>query len=360
MKMRGMQALLGVGLITFAWVANAQTPTESRDESATGERLRRAPAGPRSGPGPQQPSFDAHAWKEALGQADLDRRQASYDQLLDLARRDPAARAALDEWARGQDELAWTSRLALRELERGPSASPFGRSFGGDGLDSLLQDPFGASGLDHRQLFAEIEKRLDELFGRLPSTGALGALPDAQAPGASSQRESFQLESTPDGVKVRVEELKDGQTETREYEAKDMQELLELYPELRDRIQTDPFGGRDFRADLDSLRQRLQKLQQPTPQGVPTDVLGVYVSSSGEESGIRVDRIEPGTIAQAIGIQRGDVLLEINGTELFSAADVSRALEERQPDQQLAVKLRDRQGSERTLTWQPSAANPAK
>ncbi len=368
MKKRGMQALLGVGLVTFAWVTNAQTGSDAQDDSSAAGRLRRAPATPRSGSfgraqsAEEQARFDAHAWKQALGESDLDRRQASYDELLDIARRDPAARAALDEWAGGHDELAWTSRLALRELSRTPSSSrslqPFD-PFAGEGLDSLFEMPFDARAFDHRQLFGDIEKRLDELFGRLPSAGAA---PLSPSPGASSHGQSFQLESTPDGVKVRVEEEKDGRTETREYEAKDMDELLELYPELRDHIGTDPFGAPDLRADLDELRERLHSLRRPwqdpvapaTPRQVPTDVLGVYVAAVEDQGGgLRVDRIEPGTIAKAMGIQRGDVLLEINGIPLASAEDVSHALKQRQPDQELAVKLRDRQGSERTLTWKP-------
>src|SRR6185436_7098882 len=125
-----MQALLGSSLLALGWAANAQSQTSDHGTS-NGGRLRKAPSAAvspdgSSSQGESVASFDAERWRKELVAGDLDQRQASYEELVQLARRDPAARAALEEWSQGNDELAWTSRLALRELGRGPRG---GRSF---------------------------------------------------------------------------------------------------------------------------------------------------------------------------------------------------------------------------------------
>jgi hypothetical protein len=361
MKNRTMQALLGSSLLALGWAANAQSQTSDHGTS-NGGRLRKAPSAAvspdgSSSQGESVASFDAERWRKELVAGDLDQRQASYEELVQLARRDPAARAALEEWSQGNDELAWTSRLALRELGRGPRG---GRSFrqldplAGGGFDNWLDAPLGGQGMDHRQLFEDLERRLDELFGSQGGTNVLPAPPAAPAPGSPgqgmrSQSETFQLESTPGGVKVHVEEKdQDGNTQSRDYEAKDMQELLQRYPELRGHIGTQgtpPMELGDLRKELGTLRDRLHSMRQlgapdaeanrgdTSAQEMPTDVLGIYPGAAAEAGeGLLVERIEPGTIAKAIGIQRGDKILEINGTQISDASDVTRVLRERQPD----------------------------
>src|SRR5689334_16199034 len=61
--------------------------------------------------------FDRDAWRAKLGAKDLDARERDLDALIELARTDDAARDALRDWASNEKdrELAWTSRLALRE-----------------------------------------------------------------------------------------------------------------------------------------------------------------------------------------------------------------------------------------------------
>ena len=50
--------------------------------------------------------------------ADLAERERAFDEMVARARADLTAREALEGWAEGADELAWTARLALRELRQ--------------------------------------------------------------------------------------------------------------------------------------------------------------------------------------------------------------------------------------------------
>ena len=149
-----------------------------------------------------------------------------------------------------------------------------------------------------------------------------------------------------------------------------MDALLDAHPELRDRIQTGRgrFGwnGPLFQDDNDS-QDGLLRLARPSSGAPSTDIFGVEFSKLDPqrlkelnlepERGLHVERIVPGTIAQILGVKRGDLLIEMNGIPLFAGEDVSRALRERAPDGELVVTLIDGKGQRRTLTWKPAAEN---
>jgi serine protease Do len=98
---------------------------------------------------------------------------------------------------------------------------------------------------------------------------------------------------------------------------------------------------------------------------VRTDVLGVVVVPLvSEESqafalepglGLRIERVEPGTIAHQLGLQRGQVLVEIDQTPIRTRDDISRKIKERAADGALEVIVVDRWGQRRTRTWKPDA-----
>ena len=88
---------------------------------------------------PQQPErarrLDAPAaddWKKRLADSDLERRESAFDDVVERARGDRDLRNALEQTAQATDapELAWTARMALRELRRGGA----GRARGYDDL----------------------------------------------------------------------------------------------------------------------------------------------------------------------------------------------------------------------------------
>ena len=67
-------------------------------------------------------------WSDGLTLADLDAREAFLDGILADARRSPERCEELTLWlttvAAGSDDLAWTARLAKRELQRSPFGDP--------------------------------------------------------------------------------------------------------------------------------------------------------------------------------------------------------------------------------------------
>lgn len=306
--------------------------------------------------------FDAESWRARLTASDLDRREQDFALLTALVRRDAGARAEVERWAReGDSELAWTARLILRESD------PLARSRGGGGLTPWLQLPeLDLDALrDWRggpEIWLHELQPLWEQDLLLPPGGAT-----APSGGATSQAQKFELRSGPDGVKVTVEDQKDGNVEKKEYEAATLDELLDQHPELRERLGAQGLGGRGPRGFLDL---RLGQAPAAAPR---TDVLGVTVRplpkdearSLGLEEGIGlvVERIEPRSIAAALGIQRGHVLTRMNDRDLRQASDITDELCARAVDGEVRVELIDRWGQRRTRTWKPddrpAAAPPA-
>jgi hypothetical protein len=379
-----------VGIMKFAWLAMGIIPAfvapvlwaQNRRSSAAeadghGRLTRVVP--PATDDADQSPAFDRDAWRKRLTQSDLDQRMRDFDELANRARRDKAAREALESWAHDTSnaDLSWTSRLVLREADAlRQHGGGFGwKAFGGPPawgdlqarLDELQQQ-FG--GMD--SMFGDLQAELDQMQ-RNPKL-LVPATPNGSK--GSSSFENFTLQVGPDGVTCKVHENVDGQEQTKEYKADSLEALLEAHPELRERIQageggfgwTGPLfsGGMGRGPGGGSARSGLDRLARPLSGAPPTDIFGIEFTklppqklkdlNLEPERGLNVQRTVPGTIAQILGVKRGDLLIEMNGTPLFSGDDVSRVLRERAPDAELVVTLIDGKGQRRTLTWKPSAA----
>ncbi|MCY3003280.1 MAG: PDZ domain-containing protein [Planctomycetota bacterium] len=302
-------------------------------------------------------------WKKRLAQEDLDLREQAFDLALETARRDAGLRSALEAWAKDTSapELAWTARLVLRELKE--RQDPFATLGGHRGLQFDPLAPGLGSGFGPGVDFDTLRRRMFEDFGLVPGTAPQGGTPAPAQPSIQSQSESFSLESGPDGVKCKVTKSVDGKEVTEEYEAKTIEELLEAHPELRDRVGGNGLSFR-FGNPLGSGSAPTDPFGWLTPApSVRTDILGVAVTSvSAEESGdlglepglgLRVERVEPGTIAQQLGLQRGHVLIELNGRKLHTRDDISEMLKARDKSGSLELLLIDRWGQRRTRTWKP-------
>lgn len=346
----------------------AGAPPEPKSEKGRLERVD-------PGSADAQSAFDAEAWKRDLSAPDLAARERAFERLIGLSARDEAARTALEAWSREGGELAWTARLALRELERHGRRPAFGlrrldprsgdlrlrfddlnRQFGG--IDSMLED---------------LQAQMEELFGDAP--GFAPGLPPlaAPAPGARQEAQVFSLEVGPDGVVLRTEEQVDGDTKKREYRADSLEQLYEEHPELRDRVRLQGFGA-PFGAPraLGRTAPDGRGLLRPFAESgeLRTDVLGIECLKPTPEVakelglepevGLRVERTQPNTIAHVLGIKRGDVVIEINGTTIYSREDVARTLGERREEAPVAVVLIDAKGQRRTLTWTPEPRAPAR
>jgi len=337
--------------------------------------------------------FDASAWRQRLSAEDLDARERAFADLVEEATANDSAREALQTWSTATDrpDLAWTARLALREVERRPGTHLRAlKNFGGSAMGDLrtrfeeLEGRFG--GLD--SMFGDLQRDLDRMFQNVPQSGATPQPGSAPRSGLHAQRKSFRMQSGPDGVEVHVDEDVNGETKTRTYKARTMDELLEANPELKDRLGsggtmqffgTGPRSGFSFRTpfgsgpdpktlvmpdDGDRWATPAKPLEPLMPGKTRTDILGVLYTKPSPEVrerrnleegvGIEVERTEPGTIASALGVQAGDVLVALNGRPLKDRADVVTALKERKDGEPVKLELVDAKGRRHTLTWNES------
>lgn len=323
------------------------------------------------GSAPQEPlkSGDTlDTWRVRLADADLSLREQHFERLIEAARGDPKLQAALAEWAAdsANGELAWTARLALRELASGP--------YSWLGLRGTAH-PYFALPFDFDSPF-DAERWLDELDSSWRRFDPSATIPAPQAPGSGqSSAESFSLRLAPDGVKVEVQRNVDGKEEVQTYEAESLEQLLEAHPELRGKLEV---GGQAFSEDGlgNALRRwglrvipRRSDATSPfgrADAGVRTDILGVVVQplstdaaqSAGQDPivGLRIERVEPGTIASSMGLQRGHVLIELNGNPIRTRDDITNELKKRAADAALEAVVIDRWGQKRAHTWKPDTA----
>lgn len=310
---------------------------------------------------------DEAAWREALNDPDLARREEVYGNLLQLAQRDRETRDMLQTWAKEDGDLGWTGRLALRELEL--RESPLARRFNGlQGLPGFGGRQRGGLGgiwdLDPWSDPMDTPRWFRDPFWMRDFEQGLGALLDQAQPG-SSQSESFRMESGPDGVRVEVTEQQGDETSTTTYEADSIEELYELHPELRGKVSigTAPPGwDSGFRDLLDGFRAR-RGFVPGLSGAIPTDKLGVMMREPGNWSasveglepgtGLFVERVFPGTLADALGVRPGDILVSLDGRPLRSGDDVLAALSERGHSDRVVLEVFDSRGELRELTWRP-------
>jgi hypothetical protein len=337
-----------------------------------------------------QEAFDAAAWKKKLSTSDLAQREKSFEELADLARRDPDARRAVESWADDKDsELAWTSRLLRREIEQRSDAfpsNPFRRGPGNRGQLYGWQSGPNGGGFDWDDFSRRFDD-LDSMFGDLREEwgNMLKNMPSPSGNAKSSTR-SLNIQSGPDGVTCKVTEEVDGKKVEHTYQAKSMEELLDAHPELRENLgngagngafrwfQGSPGGGVLVNPHGGMLLPRADgsrafRLEDGTDaDGNPrTDRLGISCRQLPKDraselgldagNGLEVMDVVPGSIASLLGLRQGDVVTEINGATVRSADDVKKVLADRAKDGEVAVSVVGDDGDRRTMTWKPKAAD---
>jgi hypothetical protein len=188
-------------------------------------------------------------------------------------------------------------------------------------------------------------------------------------PGVQQKSTSFRFMNGK--VVVTVTETVDGKVVTKTYEAASMEELKEKYPELQldNRFQF-RFGSRDdfdmekfwkeWNSNFENFDDDMRKWQDETrreveamrrwlehwrnqPQrmrpdqrlalpggmlgvraSMPTQVLDAQLDLGGK--GLVIDAVEKDSRADRLGLQRFDILVELNGREIRGAEDVAAAL----------------------------------
>ena len=309
----------------------------------------------------EQRRFDREAWREALADPDLDQRERSFEDLVARAASSEEVVAVLREWAAdpGDPDLAWTSRLALRELEAGPNKRLRRRGRAQSFFDAL--DPWSSQSLGGDP-FQDLESRLQQMLG--PGTG--GRI-FQMSPNGQLRSHTFRMESGPGGVRIEIGN-DDGQgDDTRTYEAESLEELFENNPELEGEIGTLQPGRLDSEAMLEGLQAPfdIDRFWNRRSPSLRTDILGVLMREPSPDTsvapglepgvGLVIERTVPDTIASALGLRRGDIVTAINDRPMRSGDDVSSVLAARDANEPLTVVI-DRDGQRRTLTWNPSPA----
>jgi len=210
-----------------------------------------------------------------------------------------------------------------------------------------------------------------------------GATGQPARPGVTGRMTSYSF--SPGKVVVTVTETTaDGQQVTKTYEAASMEELKEKYPELnlgngfqfhlgtRDDFDMDKFWH-EWSSNFDNLDDDMKKWQDETrreveqmrrwlehwrnqPQrmrpdsrlaygggmlgvqaSLPTAVLDAQLDLRGK--GIVIDAVAKGSVAERLGLEQFDVLIELNGREIRGATDVAAALQGRGEEAKSTAKV---------------------
>jgi len=318
-----------------------------------------------------EPALDCDEWTAALSDPDLDRRLAAFEDVVSRASRDGEAREFLEGLAAGSGELAWTAKLALRDLDRAAPRGPFGVWHGAKNLDDVerMLEEFTqrvAPGWNHR-----IDPLVIPFPGLTPQTPLI--------PGGSAQSRRVDVRNDADGWTIKITEDADGEESVREYSGETLEEILEANPELKDEVGISGslvgpgmslrigspsdrtfdfdalFGNLGVRpAPENTFRSAPRTLERDDP--VRTDILGVVARPATADEGgrgLHVRSTVPGSIAALLGIEGGDVLLSVNGRELATIDDVTEALQARGEDGRIEAAWIDSYGRRRSGTWRP-------
>ena len=334
---------------------------------------------------------------EQLGDAGFRNRKAAEDKLRELGK---DALKELNAAAENHDdpEVRWRARRLADRIERGdegglrprraPNAQPPDhqppvrtlvptwrdqfRTFGQpQDLDSLFDSLFEQLERDFQldiprrqffndDFFRDLQKQMRDQMRGMPGQG-----PD--------RSESMTMSSGPDGVRVEIKKKdQDGKIDTKVYEAPDMDSFRAKYPEVAQRLfggggfqfrigpmDLSPMGGWNVTPRMPNQLRGFDVWPQPQ-QDVPAagERLGVQVTELSEEQrdelkldegvGLHVQSVVEGTLAEKLGIQEGDVVVEVAGEKVGSPQDVRGALQKVAAGETVKVTV-SRDGKSQTL-----------
>jgi len=265
-------------------------------------------------------------------------------------------------------EVQWRAKRLIRQIENG------------GGGDVQAREPAqprqqGRDRPDARDQFEDVFQRLERDFGiDIPRRRFFrdDFFRDMDQQFRDLRRMQGQLEGLsrgmsmqigPDGVRVEVQKRNDkGETENKVYEAPDMETFQKQYPDVMKRhglMLGDGRSGLSLPKGFDMTPFRfgraLRDLQVPrTPrtlrpgldrdvlrqsQRAPTDGerLGIFIRPEisaevrqylglDEGAGLWVESVDVGSLADSLGLESGDIVTRIGGTDIGSPADVRKAL----------------------------------
>lgn len=117
-------------------------------------------------------------------------------------------------------------------------------------------------------------------------------------------------------------------------------------------------GGRTVRIEPQGPRSDRDRQGAREPRGG----LGVALATDPAANGVRIVRVMPGSPAAEAGIQTGDVIMQIDGTNVRNPQELIRAVVRKEPGERVNLTL-SRNGQRQQITAQLSereeALNPA-
>ena len=102
----------------------------------------------------------------------------------------------------------------------------------------------------------------------------------------------------------------------------------------------------------------LPRLQRMAARHTSRPGLGLRVKDADDGSGAYVGSVRPGSPAERAGVQPGDIVDELSGAPVKSAADLERIAGQRRPGQPTSISIR-RAGQRLTLMPSSVPSSPA-
>ena len=349
-------------------------------------------------PAAAQPAKSAEQWIADLGNESYKVRLQAEKELRQLGKAAlPSLRAAAERT--DDSEVQWRAKRLVRQIESGKT----------EALQKRQSRTSADGGQDPQFLFRrwpilgggfpeDVRTRFESLFEQMERDFGLD-VPRArffddeffrdlqqqiEAGGGVSQ--GMTMKVGPDGVRVEVKQKNDkGEVEEKVYEAPDLEAFRQQYPGVLEKnglgMQLWLGGSQGLQApqllrprrDFDAFvvpRQRAMN-QQPAEAGEPAAVppsdqrLGVVIRPEiaadlrehlglEEGTGLMVESVQPGTLAESLGLQRGDIVVRIGSQTIGSANDVQQALGAIEPNAAVEVHFL-RKGVEKTATTNKAA-----
>jgi hypothetical protein len=290
----------------------------------------------------------------------------------------PALKAAAGQ---GTDaEVQWRARRLVRQIERGDQQPGLGRRADrrpaeGESRRSWL-DPSELVQERFDDLFRQLERDFgvdiprarffdDNFFRDLQSQmDDLRARMGQGLQGTKGQQQGLSMQMGPDGVKVQIKTRNEqGEEETKTYEAPDLESFQKKYPGVLEQngiagplrflglrsFQWQPFQ-RARVGQPDDVQIDPTEPPAPAPVAPPEGKrLGVRIRAEiapelrehlglGEAEGLLIEEVQDGTLAEALGLKAGDIVVKIGDHSIGSAQDVQDALGSIEAGQAVAVK----------------------
>ncbi len=277
-------------------------------------------------------------------------------------------------------EVQWRARRVLRQIERGGAAGLEARRRDAQQPDNDAGQPERRGPLVLRRRGAEADPMRDQfesLFERLQQDFGID-IPRArffddsffrdlqeQMKAGTSRSQGLSMQIGPDGaVRVEVQEKgEDGKTDTKVYEAPDMESFHEKHPGVLQKnglgmglLPGGPLRGFAPRLEFDwgggmpplgtlpkgglgqpQVPGRDDLVVEPPPPPPAGKRLGIAIRNEvpvelrdhlglDEGVGLMVESVSDGSLAQALGLQKGDIVTHIGKHTIGSPQDVQDAL----------------------------------